>query len=363
MIFFKTTGLAVSVVYYSFYGGYLNVGVNLPKSFRNERIIGLLGSPDDDSMNDWTNSTGFVLPFPANRHSQEAYDYCMTHWCIRDSAESIFVYDGPYNFSFYSGCDDPYQGDVNLDDASPGVQELCGLNKACLIDGIVLGLDAAQVALTEQAASASASAFARFRFAPAVIQVNLSYNVVVMVNLIDDTNFLSNIEAFAVYRIDPNTLQVGSAPVVSLQSNGAGIFSNIISVRSTVSGETFAFRAVPIIGGVEDSNSELVFTSLSAVQSYSSQSGIGELPADSPTDQTIYYFIQGRCNSYLYTGPESGLETDFEAFWNKNPNCPDAGLFCGSIDADVDMDANTICYTWASCGPTRCFSYQIVGLV
>lgn len=58
---------------------------------------GLLGSPDGNSQNDWTDADGNVLTLPTNNNGKntgtrgkEAFEYCTTNWCVGQE-DSIMV--------------------------------------------------------------------------------------------------------------------------------------------------------------------------------------------------------------------------------------------------------------------------------
>ncbi len=107
--------------------GYVDVTVKLPITYKNEDIRGLFGFPDDDAANDWMTRDGTKLELPAaDLRKKEAYEYCTEQWCIRDPSDSLFVYNGEYNFSFYSKCDEDYPEAVDLSKASPELLALCG---------------------------------------------------------------------------------------------------------------------------------------------------------------------------------------------------------------------------------------------
>lgn len=57
--------------------------------------IGIMGSPDNNSQNDWMRPDGVVLPLPWHhdgREGQEAYDYCRNNWCV-SQADSLMTYE------------------------------------------------------------------------------------------------------------------------------------------------------------------------------------------------------------------------------------------------------------------------------
>lgn len=54
--------------------------------------VGILGSPDLDSQNDWMEPNGNVIPIHHNgKEGQEAYDYCRSNWCV-NQVDSLMTY-------------------------------------------------------------------------------------------------------------------------------------------------------------------------------------------------------------------------------------------------------------------------------
>ncbi len=282
-VFYTFSELYVTV---SKRGRYIDVTVKLPVTSRNENIRGLFGSPDDDATSDWMTPNGTKLGLPtADLRGQEAYDYCTEQWCIRDPSDSLFVYDGEYNFSFYSKCDEDYPGAVDVSKASPELLALCGeKNIACLTDGIEFGIEAARRLLETELAIADSLPYARFSVVPAAVVVNATTNVVLTVNLIDSGAAADQVQEYNVYRVDSATREVDDTPIVVLKDNGLGIgkdtdegdlvFSYVLPIESKEAGETFSFQAVPVIQGAVDPSSSFVYMALNAVASYSRESGI-----------------------------------------------------------------------------------------
>lgn len=270
---------------------HFNVRAVLPPSFKvGNDICGLLGSPDGNASNDWSGSDCEPIPVPTSGselHNQGGYDYCLASWCIREEESSLFSYSEAFPFSFFTGCDEPYPGTVDITSVTAEVRERCGGDIPCLVDGRELGIEGAQSLLESEARLGSASSL---QAAPSTVVVGLSTNVAITV---DYSSRLSDIPdgnvSFFVYRVNSETRVVGTISVVELFDNGSGlggdtvaddgIFSNVLAVRSDVAGESFGFQAVPVIDGAADPASSLVATSLHAVRSYSVDSGIGETTA------------------------------------------------------------------------------------
>ena len=87
---------------------------------------------------------GEVLPIPRSRTSRRfeaGYNYCVQNWCLRSAVDTFFTYmEG--SFSEYYHCEDPFdptvQNAVLQEVADEGsLTDICGMNIACLVDGVV----------------------------------------------------------------------------------------------------------------------------------------------------------------------------------------------------------------------------------
>jgi len=119
-----------------------------------ERIIGLLGSPDDDATNDWMERDGTVVDLPTGGLSNfffgPAYDYVTQNWCIYIESESLFTYQPGFDFSYYEHCGVEYNPELerSLEDATPEQVTKCGDgNIECLLEAVNLGEGAADSAV------------------------------------------------------------------------------------------------------------------------------------------------------------------------------------------------------------------------
>lgn len=124
---------------------------SIPESFKAENIIcGLLGTPDGDPSNDWTdqdcNPIPGGVPISAyDRRFEKAYQYSVSNWCISNEEDSLFNYTVQHaTFEEVSFCNVGYGGGVDLSNVPTEVSDICGQDLACLIDGAELGLEGAQ---------------------------------------------------------------------------------------------------------------------------------------------------------------------------------------------------------------------------
>lgn len=283
----------------SFFGCYFeSVNVFLPEAFvRANQVIGLLGSPNGNIQDEWMTRMGVPLPLPESTNERlyaAAYNYCTTNWCIKERSESLFSYEPGTSFESISArCDVVYRGPPNLSSASSALQTLCGEDTACLIDGIIGGIEDARNALTVQAdVDRRASVSLPLRFSPPLVQVGQPTNILVTIDVsASAASDRQNLDRFLLFGVNRETGALFPQTLLELEDNGqaafsdatAGdlIFSNILALESSRGGEVFAFRAVPVINGQRTDSSPLAVTARSAIRSYSTESGVGSESAGS----------------------------------------------------------------------------------
>lgn len=171
-LFFVSTGIHVRVrVLPSTVVNHNNLNDHVPGSINayicipddNENIVdvmGLLGTPNGDKQDEWMDMNGNLVPMEidsSTQNSAKEYNYCTTHWCIRDEADSLFAYEDGYSFSHYNGCDDPEARRLEGTTATNGEEEIhheivdiCSVldtPDACVQDGVAMGVGAAHAAV------------------------------------------------------------------------------------------------------------------------------------------------------------------------------------------------------------------------
>lgn len=275
------------------FGCYLeSLTIYIPTSLaRSTSITGLAGSPNNDFTDDWMSPTGNIISLPNDTNSRlfgDAYNYCTMNWCIRNTANSLFTYEDNESHSTFDKCSIPYGSEPDFNNSAPSnVRNLCGTNIQCLIDGTVGGITDAQRCLQAQAqAEEVTNEMAVFKFEPSLVAVGVSVNVFITV----DTTKLavslpSGLERYDIFAIDPITGETLGASIIPLEDNGSaefsdavandGVFSNLLAVESDVAGTVLGYRAVPVISGVQEFNSQFAVTELAAITFFSAQSGIG----------------------------------------------------------------------------------------
>ena len=128
-------------------GHYINIELCLPDELKEERIIGLFGSPDATSENDWMDEAAAALNITDTKW-EEAFNYCKENWCIKDESNNRFH----NKFT----CDDEYDPTLenlvkNLDPTSP-LHGICGSDPECLTDGLAGGVEVAAHTKRQQSA-------------------------------------------------------------------------------------------------------------------------------------------------------------------------------------------------------------------
>ena len=74
---------------------YFTVDYFLADCYHDERLIGLLGSPDGDKTNDWMTQEDEVIPLPEGDVSkfffEPAYNYSVNNWCSKSMCDSKLI--------------------------------------------------------------------------------------------------------------------------------------------------------------------------------------------------------------------------------------------------------------------------------
>jgi len=120
-----------------------------------DTVIGILGSPNGNSQDDWMTPEYEVLPLPEGGVKKfffrPAFDYVRENWIITNEIDSLFNYDGDLvTFEEYFSPEEEYDDTVEqlLENPDPAIGAICQGNVQCLIDGEELGLDAANDFIT-----------------------------------------------------------------------------------------------------------------------------------------------------------------------------------------------------------------------
>jgi von Willebrand factor type D domain len=296
----KATNVSVAVVFVDSGIPHFEVQVFLPRGYSRVglgyELRGLLGSPNDQPYDDWQKGhflsesdelgctaewcIGHDIPSQSDkRHHRHGYEYCTATWCVRDVSSSLFSYNAESSFGFFSRCDDPYPGVVDVSNASSELKQLCGNDITCLTDGVTMGILAAQHLLEAESRIGRAS-FVRFHLS--TIQVS---NTLLMEATIDLSDHLSGglPEYFDVRLNSESSAMPGPGRSFRLYDDGSGlgrdtkrgdgIYSNVMPVRYEVPGERVALSASPFCS-VYGADGQ--FQNFNAIGSYSKASGIGQ---------------------------------------------------------------------------------------
>jgi hypothetical protein len=128
-------------------GCYSNFKVCVQPSIPHESLIGLLGTPNENTEDDWMDTDGNTLSVPTSlndRIGDAALEYSSTNWCIDDVAEAVFSYEADLDFDYFSDCG-PFAASPPYDfsSASSELVAICQGSITCLIDGLAFGLEMA----------------------------------------------------------------------------------------------------------------------------------------------------------------------------------------------------------------------------
>ena len=117
-----------------------------------EDLVGLMGSPNQNPLDDWTDREGNVYDFPdqvSRRRfiNKEAYDYSTDNWCITEASESIFTYEEGESHAFYEHCTDKYEPIVEIveQEVTDDIRERCHDDIDCETEAIVIGEEEIEV--------------------------------------------------------------------------------------------------------------------------------------------------------------------------------------------------------------------------
>mmetsp|Transcript_8635 Transcript_8635/g.12527 ORF Transcript_8635/g.12527 Transcript_8635/m.12527 type:complete len:1446 (+) Transcript_8635:58-4395(+) len=308
-VFFKASELSVFARIYSTFGRYMNLNVGLPTQLRALGTMGLLGSADSDPTNDWMTPNGTVLPIPTSRSDRvglPSLNYCLDNWCIDDDANTLFTYyEAKYNFTYFSGCNDLDRDVVDVSAAPPEATAFCGVDEACLVDFIEAGQQVAKDTLIETAELDTVFIKENLIASPATIAVGRSVNVELTIDIGASTSDLP-VDEFMLFRVDSLSGEPEATSVLVLtDTDRDGRFTSVINILSTEAGQTFGYRAVPVINGAPDPTSSI--TRLVVVRSFSDASGVvnttDNIECTAPCDDGNLCTIDFCLNSVCRTEP------------------------------------------------------------
>jgi len=106
-IYFPSTGLMYTVsAKWGSFGCRMNSKICLPPDFINaNKIVGLLGTPDGNTNNEWTSKTG--APVAKGTSMLSEYQYCTSTWCVAEPATMFTYFDGD-TFAKFNNCQAAY---------------------------------------------------------------------------------------------------------------------------------------------------------------------------------------------------------------------------------------------------------------
>lgn len=291
-------------------------------------IIGLLGTPNGNPFDDWTDRSGTVLPPPRSQEHrlfQLAYDYCTRHWCIRSVSDSLFTYEAGTTFSDFNLCDVKFGKEPDFTKASEELRELCGEDTACLVDGLAGDIADARNALSVQAVDDASEVTARtLRFRPPTVAAGVTVNVRVTLDMSERGPGVADVTRFVLYRIDSDSGERISDSLLRLVDDGSVIssdveagdfvFNNFLALVSDKAGERLSFQAYPVdVEGDPIFNSPLLTTAMGAVRVYSTVSKLGSIGEEDQREVSVDSLVGlGIVAQYSWPNDKPDLDTATE---------------------------------------------------
>ena len=245
---------------------------------------------------------GKVVPQNETGFNRRSYDYCTKNWCIRTPEESLFKLNQGPPLSFLQGCDEPYEGDVDLSKAPAALKSVCKGDRACLWDGIVTGnLNDARAAVsaredfendlrglvstrgptptpiptsTTTPVFPGRGTFVSTSFAPAYIFLNTVSDIKVSITVrTRNIQFIAKLSHFNLYK-SASPLPSTAKPILKIprgttSAPSFGLYTTVYSANlkvGPVSKQSFlGYIAYPVIDGGEQRSSSLTQTSPYAI--------------------------------------------------------------------------------------------------
>jgi len=137
------------------WGCHWNLFVCLPETEKDkfsEAGLGLMGTPDGDTQNDWMDTNGNTISLPNDLRDQAAYDYCKDNWCV-SQADSNMIYPVGASYDDVKCVDEEYV-DFEVNDScvlsSDEIFDFCAdkpplLLHACYVECCYGGCEAVEV--------------------------------------------------------------------------------------------------------------------------------------------------------------------------------------------------------------------------
>lgn len=243
--------------------------VSLSASFvaSQRQLAGLLGTSTGNPFTDWTDRQRRVITPPRTsdeRVSRRAYEYSVRNWCV-SASETLFTYEAGTSFVTFDGCSRIFQP-VTLPAVPAAIQQVCGLDVSCALDGTFGGLVAARAAVQ------IAFDLARIRsrnsllaVAPFSIRAFARTTIRLTVDVSNrPLNEVRGLTSFALYRLDGQTGAVLQF-ITEMRATRAGIYTTQFPVTAGRPGASESFRCVPRFGFKLVQSSSLTVTSIGAL--------------------------------------------------------------------------------------------------
>lgn len=117
------------------------------KKTSDDNIIGMLGTPNKNTDDDWMTRDGTTITTRKKRRGEIPYKYCTENWCMTDPKDSLFLYnEAGMGFNEYQHCglsSDEKPADEIIEGATAEAKQKCGTDMECLEDAAELDIGAA----------------------------------------------------------------------------------------------------------------------------------------------------------------------------------------------------------------------------
>lgn len=305
------------------FGCYMNIFLTIPGSIKaTGDIDGLFGVPNGNVADDWTGKDGTIFPIAADRRGQEAYDYCVQNWCIRNEVESLFKYERSDSFAENDKCGDRITPHPPVRNPPPAVLALCGKDPDCLLDATVEGPEIAAAGLEFQmAVSKAAAEDAELKIMSPAIQNGIPVILKFVFDLSAEIpTRLTGVTKFVGYRLDDAGSRTAfrfdllddGLPSSSDMTAGDQIYANQVPILVEDAGVRLTFEVYPMFGTTISFDSPLRSKSEGVVSTFSKMSGLAAPAVDEITAKMNSLANRELFVTFLWRNDQDDLDSSVE---------------------------------------------------
>jgi len=157
--YFTESGISFHITkrYHPSFNHFINVRLCLPDDIKSQKVVGVFGSPNGNKKDDFTDRKGVDQKGVGNPQWYWGVinDYCGKTWCVEKESHSLFMDPGPNAF-----CEASIDASEALKESgttpkpvanTPELAALCGDSVACITEGNLGGIEAAEQFLRDNA--------------------------------------------------------------------------------------------------------------------------------------------------------------------------------------------------------------------